>query len=441
MDVAKHTPLPTRHLRTNIIESMYVSSFQLRILGIGIGAIFFGVVSAGIVAHAQTSVSRTTTSDDTSAFTTMAPLTIPELVVPTVVEVPLGISESFYHNVGVYDVTEGIFVPTVVKETAQPLRLVVQSSPAPRKDVANAAQVMVDGNRTTYAAYDMPPAGEGQVAITVVPESGVFTSSRLSLQLDRNVTPPTTIQIEAITTTPDGKMNTVVVAKKKFNASAIDFPQTTASAWIVTLGYTQPLRINELTFVVADSSLQHIQTARFLAQPEHEYMVYRYPDHIVNISAGEAGHIADGKALRVKPNAFISNPEYVPADSDDDGIPDARDNCPNMDNGDQADIDHNGIGDACDDYDRDSVLNINDNCPNDPNTRQADADGDGIGDVCDDEESRFTEAHAWVPWAGIGFAAVVIVGLLIFMVRTQSADATGKREESDTPEPTDPMNE
>lgn len=37
-----------------------------------------------------------------------------------------------------------------------------------------------------------------------------------------------------------------------------------------------------------------------------------------------------------------------PPDRDHDGIPDFRDNCPDVYNPDQADSDHNGIGDACD---------------------------------------------------------------------------------------------
>src|SRR5258708_14691318 len=37
-----------------------------------------------------------------------------------------------------------------------------------------------------------------------------------------------------------------------------------------------------------------------------------------------------------------------PPDRDHDGVPDFKDNCPDVYNPDQADSDHNGIGDACD---------------------------------------------------------------------------------------------
>jgi hypothetical protein len=58
-------------------------------------------------------------------------------------------------------------------------------------------------------------------------------------------------------------------------------------------------------------------------------------------------------------------------DSDNDGVPNGLDNCPDVANEDQADADGEGVGDACD------------NCPNTPNDDQADADGNGVGDACD----------------------------------------------------------
>lgn len=72
---------------------------------------------------------------------------------------------------------------------------------------------------------------------------------------------------------------------------------------------------------------------------------------------------------------------------DDDGICDGEDNCPAVSNPDQADLDHDGAGDACDsDDDGDGVPDGRDNCSSTPNADQADFDGDGIGDACDPDD-------------------------------------------------------
>ena len=53
-------------------------------------------------------------------------------------------------------------------------------------------------------------------------------------------------------------------------------------------------------------------------------------------------------------------------------------------NPDQADLDGDDVGDACDpDVDGDGVDNDSDNCRFDVNPDQADSDGDGAGDDCD----------------------------------------------------------
>lgn len=71
-------------------------------------------------------------------------------------------------------------------------------------------------------------------------------------------------------------------------------------------------------------------------------------------------------------------------DADDDGVPDATDNCSATANADQSDADRDGTGDACDpDVDGDNVPNATDNCPAASNGGQADADRDGRGDACD----------------------------------------------------------
>ena len=123
----------------------------------------------------------------------------------------------------------------------------------------------------------------------------------------------------------------------------------------------------------------------------------------------------------------------APLDSDNDGIPDSRDNCPNTTNADQRDSDGDGVGDACEDStspspsmtasespspsespsesvspsespstsesasgspspsesapppdrDGDEIPDDVDNCPDTPNPGQANADGDTFGDACE----------------------------------------------------------
>ncbi len=52
-------------------------------------------------------------------------------------------------------------------------------------------------------------------------------------------------------------------------------------------------------------------------------------------------------AFPAPPPPPVPKPPPPPPDRDKDGIPDFRDNCPDKPNPDQTDIDHNGIGDAC----------------------------------------------------------------------------------------------
>ncbi|MES2155101.1 MAG: thrombospondin type 3 repeat-containing protein [bacterium] len=111
--------------------------------------------------------------------------------------------------------------------------------------------------------------------------------------------------------------------------------------------------------------------------------------------------------LSIRVRAPDSLPEQ---DADLDGIADSSDNCPSWPNHEQADIDQDGVGDACDescdasasvcgvdtgdagtgpgkaalqDADLDGVPDGTDDCPAMPNRDQADRDRDHLGDACD----------------------------------------------------------
>jgi len=77
----------------------------------------------------------------------------------------------------------------------------------------------------------------------------------------------------------------------------------------------------------------------------------------------------------------------IDVDEDDDGVQNDSDNCTAVPNPDQADLDADTLGDACDgDIDGDGILNGVDNCQLDPNVTQANLDGDSLGDPCDSDD-------------------------------------------------------
>lgn len=100
-----------------------------------------------------------------------------------------------------------------------------------------------------------------------------------------------------------------------------------------------------------------------------------------NLDGDDFGDVCDN--CEETPNSQV--------DSDVDGLGDACDNCPNHDNFDQSDMDDDGLGDVCDpcpndaeeDVDEDGVCSGDDNCPQISNPDQDDQDLDGVGDACD----------------------------------------------------------
>lgn len=349
-----------------------------------------------------TGAKATETAETISAFRSYKDVSEISITVPTVVEVPFRTDESLERfDFAVLDTTVNKFEPWLFKPASEDVSVGVRAT-----SVSGEANGMIDHNLNTYTEFVLPQDRPGETIITVTADRPI-TSSALTLRLDNYVALPTSIAIYA--ETEAGRR--AVVVRRRMYSETINFPKTTARTWEVALAYAQPLRIVELALAQEQAS-GRFGGLRFLAEPKHSYKIYFSPDRYVEVLTGEAADLFSDREIKVlSAPATKDNLEYVQADVDKDGIPDATDNCVKTINADQKDEDSNGRGDVCDDFDRDGVINSKDNCLNRPNTNQTDTDGDEIGDVCDEQESRLTERYKWFPWIGIGFAALVLIVL------------------------------
>ncbi len=148
--------------------------------------------------------------------------------------------------------------------------------------------------------------------------------------------------------------------------------------------------------------------------------------NVCDIDADADGANGDGAG---GPSVTDSNDldANITIDSDSDTVDDLTDNCPNTSNTDQADLDGDLTGNACDidadgdgangdgmggpsatdsndldanvsvDADSDNIDDSVDNCPSDANNDQSDIDNDTQGDVCDSDIDGDTLANAVDP--------------------------------------------
>ncbi len=149
------------------------------------------------------------------------------------------------------------------------------------------------------------------------------------------------------------------------------------------------------------------------------------PDHVIRLDcAGDTSAtairgiklafgwpVADRVVVQTVAGNFTLDCTQPEPDTDGDGAPDNRDNCPTQANRDQADANMNMIGDACEaagapDEDHDGRPDAADNCIRVWNVNQGDDDHDGIGNACDPTPrgalalpwTNGTLARAFVAW-------------------------------------------
>jgi len=207
--------------------------------------------------------------------------------------------------------------------------------------------------------------------------------------------------------------------------SNITFPAQTLTGIKVSVTLSQPVRINDFSIDYAASpSTQAF--LYFLAEPDHEYLIFTHPDRPIRRDLPESGSFDDAKDPIFMTATQTANPVFRPSDADQDGIADISDNCPLAVNLKQEDDNHNGIGNVCEDTDFDSIIDSRDNCPLRPNANQADLDRDNLGDVCDSLDNRLTEQYPFLPWL-----ALILVGGVIAILFYRLAKSNALSENPD----------
>lgn len=332
-----------------------------------------------------------------------------DIKVPTLVKVFVPGEQDY--PVRIFDEYDGRYQPfrrmSKVKEERAVLSVIDSSS-------VLGIGGLLDDDFNTSADFDLDE--DGGAAFVVLRSDRPIASHSLRLSPEAFVALPHEIAISAKV---DGLFKTVV-ARRENRSRVIDFPETTSQEWKIEMWHSQPLRLSELELVDESQTYNGIgEEVVWLAQPEGVYVIYADAQAYEKVELVESGNLypkGDEVILALDLGAPLSNEFFEEPDSDDDGVIDLLDNCVNVENSNQDDVDENGLGDACEDHDRDGIMNSEDNCPNEPNRRQSDVDGDGIGDVCDGEESRVTERLPWLPWAAMGFATILIVGMIVHTV-------------------------
>ena len=330
--------------------------------------------------------------------------------VPTVVEVDFSNDELGYEGFSVVEANSYSIGYYYNRTYIAPEEVLYATS----SQALGQTNLMTDNSEQTFTEFELPDNYIGSAEITIqIPK--LVRANSISLHLDNYVALPATIQISAVT----GDKEKIVLATTKMTGQTVNFPATRANVWRVHLTYTQPLRITEIKIPETSPQTDQKKFIRFLAQPNTDYRIYFNSDRPTNYKYQETGDLYSNEGvIKAQAGRSQSNPQYVIADTDYDGVPDISDNCIDKANTDQTDINANGRGDDCEDFDKDGIGNTTDNCPNIPNSNQDDTDGDKIGDACDSEESRITEKYPWLPWLGIGFAALVIVIMFAVTLRT-----------------------
>ncbi len=334
----------------------------------------------------------------------------------SVVELDLG--KTPYNSFAVYDLGNGRFIPSLLFKDYKEPKLQVLSGGGDNPEA------LTDKSYQSFSSFDTDGQNmqKSEIVLNIEPESSF---DAIKIILDKNVSLPNYVLIY------DTNNAQTLLARSPELSNIIKFPETKTGQIAIRFEHIQPLRISELEIISKKSELAK-KRLRFLAEPGNSYRIFAAQDYYEPIKYSEAPDLYSDKdviKLDIKP-AFKENPFFKELDSDNDGILDKNDNCVNLPNPKQEDLNQNGRGDACDDFDKDGVINSRDNCPSEPNYAQTDSDRDGIGDACDKEESRILEKYPWLIWLGVGLVVLMFLAMATVIIKKKPEELNKNTEEN-----------
>lgn len=357
-----------------------------------------------------------TEGDPRTGYQSYVAVPVVTTTVPEVVTVTLP-ADRPYDELLVEEVSSGTFLHHRADYDSEQIVIPTEIVNAVTRKVYPA---LTDGSPTTTETFDLT-AATNTITLSLTTETPI-TSTVLNLATAENVAAPAEVSLSATV----GGTEKVLLREIPYPGFSTGFPKTTATDWQIELVYEQPLRLQQVSLSDADPTYENSYVVHFLAQPGETYRIYYDGEDVYRqaLAKRDGGDLYNDREPRDVTAQVVRerNELYVPGDYDGDGVSSDIDNCLGIANPDQADINQNEIGDACEDFDDDGYLNGDDNCPNIPNYGQRDEDADGIGNVCDERDDRLTEQHAWIPWAGIGLAGVVLLVLFMIVARRPAVE-------------------